>query len=74
MQPFKESTISEVMAFLMKNLQIKLDTERAFESQWDKYLFHCNLVKEKITVSTYDNIKQTHSLLEYLIAVHGIFI
>ena len=73
-QPFQESTISELSAYLMKHLNIKFDRESNVESQWHKFLFYHNLISEKIAESTYEHIKQSHCLMEYLVAVHGIFI
>ena len=71
---FSEKTISEMLAYVGDELDVKFDIGKKFGSQWHKFMSYCVDLKSKISSNTTLQCKGYIAMLEYQIAVHGIYI
>ena len=53
---------------------MKFDIGKKIASQWHKCMFYCSALKSKVTPTTPLQLKEYIAILEYQIAVHGIYI
>ena len=71
---FSEKTITEMIVYVAKSMEVKLEIGLKFESQWHQLMSTCNSLKEKVTDTT-PLVDQSYiAIIQYQIAVHGIYI
>ena len=73
-QPFTEKTICEVVAHLSKIIGVTVDRHCNTRSEWEQYMHYLHQLKNKGYMGLQWHIKQQLVMLEYQIAVYGIFI
>ena len=71
---FSEKTISKMLLYVSAHMNVRLDIGLKFQSLWHQFMFTCNSLKQKVTVDTPLEVKSYISILQYQIAVHGIYI
>ena len=71
---FSDRTISEMIVHVALLLHFKVPICNEFSSQWHKYIFILNILKEGVNQCTPLIIKSYLAILEYQITVYGIYI
>ena len=73
-QPFTEKSISEAISFLSVCLLGKMDKNMKFKSKWHKCSHMIHELSQNISLSISLKMKDTHAMLEYQIALYGLFV
>ena len=73
-QLFTSKTICEAVSHLSKMLGVKISRSDSCESEWEQFMSFLYQLKQKKGTCLYNKYSRQISLLEYQIAVHGIFI
>ena len=71
---FTDKTLTEVFCYLAIHLGVKLEWKETYHSTWHKYSSNCMILKKAIKDGTPQIHIATYTLLEYQVAVYGIFV
>ena len=63
-----------MITYVANALELKLDIGKKFPSQWHKIISYCTILKSNIHAETPLQLKSYIVILEYQLAVHGIYI
>ena len=69
---FSNRKISEMIAHVALLLHVKLPICNVFLSQWHKYMFILNILKQGVKHCTPLKIKSYLAIIEYQITIYGI--
>ena len=71
---FPKKPISEVISFLSVCLLVKINTNMKFKPQWHKISHISHELPKNISLSTVLKLKEIHAILEYQVALYGLFV